>query len=283
MTRAGKAKRRAPRAAGAKESENNGIALVGVRSKIYLIMAASLPVQVSIGVLCASWWRGAWYVLDYTLFPADRTKSGVTSLALGGGMLGMGQYILSPRYNGTKLLVRMLGQVRPQDVSLREFFIKTNRFISLYGIAMSCVLIWRGTWLCTDVVSDFLADSFSKRIDAVKPSLTKKEVDLTINGGEGTRKLEPLPVPKASLHADTDKHHHLNHEGHDAVSHHDVDDVLLYSGIASHVVATVGLLFIGRFKSVMAPPANVSIMNDLFIHGKGKSFARDVRAFTRTS
>ena len=248
-------------------------------------MTASLPVQVSIGVLCASWWRGAWYVLDYTLFPADRMKSGVSSLALGGGMLGMGQYILSPNYNGTKLIVRMLGQVRPRDVSLRTFFVKTNRFVSLYGIAMSCVLIWRGTWILWDVGSDFLADSFSKLADAdaSKLPLAKKEEDLTINGDGGARKLEPVPMPKASLHTDTDKHHHLNHEGHDAVSHHDVDDVLLYSGIASHVVATVGLLFIGRFKSVMAPPANVSIMNDLFIHGKGKSFARDVRAFTRTS
>lgn len=248
-------------------------------------MTASLPIQISIGALCASWWRGAWYCLDYTLFPADRTKSGVSSLALGGGMLGMGQYILSPNYNGTKLIVRMLGQVRPQDISLRTFFMKTNRFVSLYGIAMSCVLIWRGTWILWDVGSDSLADSFSKLadVDASKLSLTKREEDLTKNGGGGARKLEPVPMPKASVHADTDKHHHLHHESHDAVSHHDVDDVLLYSGIASHVVATVGLLLIGRFKSVMAPPANVSIMNDLFIHGKGKSFARDVRTFTRTS
>jgi len=246
-------------------------------------MTASLPIQVTTGVLCASYWRGAWYVLDYTLFPADRTKSGVTSLALGGGMLAMGQYILSPQYNGTKLIVRMLGRARPQDVSLRSFFMKTNRFVSLYGIAMSCVLVWRGTWLLWDEGSDWVADTFSKRADADKSSLVKKQDELTIDSGAGPQKLEPVPVPKASLHADTDKHHHLNHESHDAVSHHDVDDVLLYSGIASHVVATIGLLFIGRFKSVMAPPANVSIMNDLFIHGKGKSFARDVRSFTRTS
>ena len=94
--------------------------------------------------------------------------------------------------------------------------------------------------------------------------------------------VDTAQIPRASLHKDIDDHHHLNHESHDAVTHHDIDDVLLYSGIASHVVATIGLLFIGRFKSVMAPPANVSIMRDLFIHGKGKSFARDVRSFTRT-
>jgi len=249
-------------------------------------MTASLPVQVTTGVLCASYWRGAWYVLDYTLFPADRAKSGVASLALGGGMLAMAQYILSPQYNGTKLIVRVLGRARPQDVSLRTFFMKTNRFVSLYGIAMSCVLMWRGTWLLWDEGSDWVADSFTKRDDTGKsPSslLAAAEDSKTKNGDGVGRKLEPIPLPKASLHADTDKHHHVNYESHDAVSHHDVDDVLLYSGIASHVVATIGLLFIGRFKSVMAPPANVSIMNDLFIHGKGKSFARDVRAFTRTS
>lgn len=78
-----------------------------------------------------------------------------------------------------------------------------------------------------------------------------------------------------------DEHHHAN-DSHDAVTHHDIDRTLLYSGIASHVVATIGLLFIGRFKSVMAPPANVSMMTDLFIHGKGKSFARAANSFART-
>mmetsp|Transcript_25240 Transcript_25240/g.51518 ORF Transcript_25240/g.51518 Transcript_25240/m.51518 type:complete len:244 (+) Transcript_25240:203-934(+) len=243
-------------------------------------MTASLPLQITTGVLCASYWRGAWYVLDYTLFPTDRTKSGFASLALGGSMLACGQYILSPQYNGTKLIVRMLPA--PKSVSLRTHFMKTNRFVSLYGIAMSCVLVWRGTWLLWDEGADWVADAFSRR--SIYTSSTWSDG----RTHAGTQAVRALPVdtvqnPRASLHNAIDKHHSIDHEAHDAVTHHDIDDVLLYSGIASHVVATIGLLFIGRFKSVMAPPANVSIMRDLFIHGKGKSFARDVRAFTRTS
>lgn len=70
---------------------------------------------------------------------------------------------------------------------------------------------------------------------------------------------------------------------HDAVSHHDIDRTLFLSGIASHVCATVGLLMIGRFKSVMAPPANVSIMKDIFLHGKGREFIRAARSFSKSS
>lgn len=77
--------------------------------------------------------------------------------------------------------------------------------------------------------------------------------------------------------------HPHNHSTEDAVSHHDIDKTLFYSGIASHVVATVGLLFIGRFKSVMAPPANVSMMKDIFLHGKGREFVRAARSFSKSS
>jgi hypothetical protein len=87
------------------------------------------------------------------------------------------------------------------------------------------------------------------------------------------------PVLHTSLR--DDKHHHYNQD-HDAVTHHDIDRTLFYSGIASHVVATVGLLLIGRFKSVMAPPANVSVMKDIFLHGKGKEFSRAAQSFART-
>ena len=38
---------------------------------------------------------------------------------------------------------------------------------------------------------------------------------------------------------------------------------------------------IGRFKSVMAPPANVSMMKDIFLHGKGREFIRAARSFSK--
>ena len=88
-------------------------------------VTACLPIQITTGILCASYWRGAWYVLDYTLFPTDRVKSGFTSLAFGGSLLALQQYMLSPSYNGTKFLVRMLPP--PKSVSLRTHFIKMNR------------------------------------------------------------------------------------------------------------------------------------------------------------
>lgn len=59
-------------------------------------------------------------------------------------------------------------------------------------------------------------------------------------------------------------------------------DAIFYSGLASHILATLGLIYMGRFGSVMAPPANVSVVVDTFIHAKGKTFARAAKAFTHT-
>jgi len=87
------------------------------------------------------------------------------------------------------------------------------------------------------------------------------------------------PTRPKSDDADCSNPHHDHHIEHNAVSGDHVDRNLLYSGIASHVFATVGLLMIGRFKSVMAPPANISMLTDTFLHGKGKEFARAARSF----
>lgn len=222
-------------------------------------MPYSLPIQVTTGVLCASWWRGSWYVLDHTIFPNDTLKSGVTSLTAGSSILAMKQYILSPSYNGTKYLMRVLPS--PRNGYLRTRYIQTNRFIMLYGIGSACVLIWRGTWLLWDEAGHFVGDAFRSS------SLTSPR---------DARQAVVAPC--------------LNHEHHHGEStltdHHVVDDVddkvLFYSGIASHIVATLGLLYMGRFTSIMAPPANITMILDTFIHGKGKSFARAARAFTHT-
>jgi len=209
----------------------------------------TLPLQVTVGILCASFWRGAWYIFDYTLFPNDRFKSSIASLSFGSTLLGMEQFILSRSYNGTKWLVRVLPP--PSEISLRTYFKKINRFTSLYGIAIGCILVWRGAWVMWDVA----ADAFSECI--LKTESSNHKNDLAQDHG--------------------------SHEHEDSVSGHEIDKTLLYSGVASHAVATLGLLFIGRFKSVMAPPANVSMMRDIFIHGKGKDFAKAARSFTSHS
>lgn len=231
------------------------------------IMAASLPVQVATGMLCASYWRGAWYVLDHTMFPDDRLTSGTVSLACGSTLLAMQQYMLSPSYNGTKQLVRLLPP--PKNVSLRTRYLQTNRFIMLYGIASACILIWRGTWLLWDEGAHQICDAYAesrlqKQVEDAKDGLGRMRRQLTNLGGNQQH------------------HDHEGHHGESSVTNHeDIDEkILFYSGIASHVVATVGLLCMGRFASVMAPPANVSMVRDLFIHGKGKQFMRASRSFT---
>lgn len=233
------------------------------------MIMASLPLQIATGILCASYWRGSWYVLDHTLFPHDRLTSGVVSLACGSGLLGMKQYIISPSFNGTKHLVRMLPP--PKNISLRTRYIQTNRFIILYGIASACILIWRGTWLLWDEGAHVVADAYSS---------SRLRQRLENSSGAAQLKQQQLPNNTPPHNPDSEHHHH----GESTVTEHeDIDEnVLFYSGIASHVVATVGLLFMGRFASVMAPPANVSMLRDLFIHNKGKSFARAARSFTQS-
>jgi len=68
------------------------------------------------------------------------------------------------------------------------------------------------------------------------------------------------------------QHATIDHHGESSVTQHDDLDeqTLFYSGIASHVVATISLLFMGRFASVMAPP------------GRGKMFRSAAKSFTRS-
>lgn len=233
--------------------------------------SSSLPIQVATGILCASWWRGSWYILDHTLFPDDTVKSGVVSLAAGSSLLAMKQYILSPSYNGTKTLMRWLPP--PKNVSLRASYIQTNRFIVLYGIASACVLIWRGTWLLWDEGAHAVADAYGHFLHPRVPALVPEPAVIPLQLNQFNKQRE-LPIATMSGHYE---HHH----GESTVTDHkDIDgNVLFYSGIASHVLATLGLLFMGRFASVMAPPANITMTRDTFIHGKGKTFAQAAKAF----
>ena len=232
-------------------------------------MAVSLTLQVTIGVLSASFWRGSWYILDHTLFPDNRTKSGISSLAIGSTLLCLKQYILSPQYNGTKILVQLLPP--PQSISLRTRYLQINRFVVLYGIASSCVLIWRGTWLLSDEIAHRIAQKLQ----------LKKEDDSLI-----TREITQQQYYGNSSYNNKQQHQHttIDHHSESSVTQHDDLDeqTLFYSGIASHVVATMALLSIGRFSSVMAPPANVSLLRDTFIHGRGKMFRSAAKSFSRS-
>ena len=235
---------------------------------------ASLPMQVATGVLCASYWRGAWYVLDHTMFPEHRLASGTVSLACGTTLLSMKQYILSPSFNGTKTLVRMLPP--PKSVSLRTRYIQTNRFIMLYGIASACILIWRGTWLLWDEGAHVLADAMAASPLVSYEGVSQLKQQQQLQQQQRQQQLQLAKTPAQLAHE-----HHEHHHGESTVTdHEDIDErILFYSGIASHVIATAGLLFMGRFACVMAPPANVSMLKDVFITGKGKNFLRAAQAF----
>lgn len=269
-----------------------------------ILSSSTLPVQTATGILCASYWRGSWYILDYTLFPNDRLVSGIVSLTAGSALLGLQQYILSPSYNGTKTLVRLLPP--PTSISLRRRYIHTNRFIVLYGIATSCVLIWRGTWLLWDEAAHCIADTIASyngtttermsssstatlgptvvaAIPLERWSLTAKKSDEEYKVQSSTNKLTDLATNAISTthhHSDGNNQHDLHHGESTVTQHPDMEEkTLFYSGIASHVLATAGLLAMGRFASVMAPPANVSVLRDQFIYGQGKSFVRAVKKF----
>lgn len=268
---------------------------------------STLPVQIATGILCASYWRGSWYILDYTLFPNDRLVSGIVSLTAGSALLGLQQYIISPSYNGTKTLVRLLPP--PTSISLRRRYIQTNRFIVLYGIATSCVLIWRGTWLLWDEAAHCIADTIAsyngtttERMSSSSTAIlgptvaaiplerwslssnTRTKIsDEQYKVQSSTNKLTGLATVAISTthhHSNGNNQHDLHHGESTVTQHPDMEEnTLFYSGIASHVLATVGLLAMGRFASVMAPPANVSLLRDQFIHGQGKSFVCAVKKF----
>ncbi|KAL3827283.1 hypothetical protein ACHAXA_005029 [Cyclostephanos tholiformis] len=265
--------------------------------------SSTLPVQVATGVLCASYWRGAWYILDHTLFPDNRALSGIVSLTSGSALLGLKQYIISPSYNGTKRLVRLLPP--PESVSLRRRYIQTNRFIVLYGIASGCILIWRGTWLLWDEAAHGIADVIDSRgcggststhsTTPATSSVSHPPKTTSTSTSTSTSSSAPPPPPPpppsrptpiatASATAPAHAHDHHHHGESTLTQHDDIEEkTLFYSGIASHVLATCGLLFMGRFACVMAPPANVTMLRDIFIHGEGKTFARAARKFVSHS
>lgn len=130
-----------------------------------------------------------------------------------------------------------------------------------------------------DEISDTIEDAVRK--DSSASGVTHHAVQATSPLIPIEMKGVALPpaLPSGNGEADCSNPHHNHHGEHNAVSNDHVDRSLFYSGVASHVFATVGLLMIGRFKSVMAPPANISMLTDNFLHGKGREFARAARSF----
>lgn len=98
--------------------------------------------QVAIGIACASYWRGMWYLLDDNLFPNNPFYSATTCLGLGTGGLAFTQGYIAKK--AKKDLVR-------QRKNLPRHYSSIARFGTLYCVSTSCVLVWRGTWMLWDI------------------------------------------------------------------------------------------------------------------------------------
>lgn len=104
--------------------------------------------HVGVGMGAASFWRGAWYVLDDHLFPDESWKSALASFTL--GVAGM---------TASQGLVAKCEQLAAKKATTNSVTtarrLKVYRFGALYTIAMSCVLVWRGTWVGWDVLYEY--------------------------------------------------------------------------------------------------------------------------------
>ena len=172
--------------------------------KMHPIGMAPLGVfhQVAIGVACASYWRGMWYILDDNLFPENPFYSASSCLGLGAvGLAGTQGFIAR---QAERDLIN-------KNLALPRHYSPFARFGSLYCVSTSCVLIWRGTWMLWDIAYE--------------------------------------KIHKDQIKATDPKH-------------------LTKSGMLSHGIAVAGLLALGSFASVLAPPARASVLKDCALKAK---------------
>jgi Fuseless len=209
----------------------------------------TLGTHVLVGMGAASFWRGAWYLLDDHLYPDDKAKSAAASLAL--GILGMRAsqglvaraerleqravtlqqaLLLQAKKGGGGLLepkksLVWLGRIKISPDALTSWAVKLPRLGAVYSVAVSCVLVWRGTWGGWDVLYEHYHDNI------VIPSTMHPRSSMMHR--TVTRATDPG---------------HATHSG------------LLSHGIAVGVLLTTGLM-----ASVLAPPAAVSVIRDVAI------------------
>lgn len=124
-------------------------------------LGTSLVKQLGIGIACASYWRGAWYILDDHLFPNNTLYSATASLGLGTAGLALSQIFVANRAGID--LARKRTKLPIQYASLLA------RFGTLYCVSTSCILVWRGTWLLWDTWYEKLHEHQDIKIKATDP------------------------------------------------------------------------------------------------------------------
>jgi len=123
----------------------------------------SIPTQVAIGVASASYWRGMWYILDDNLFPDNPLHSAVASLGLGSFGLAFGQGAIARKAEY---------YARKEAAKLPFYYTPMARFVTLYCVATSCVLVWRGAWMGWDIAYE----KISKESATDRGHLTKSGI-----------------------------------------------------------------------------------------------------------
>jgi hypothetical protein len=114
--------------------------------------------HIGIGMASASFWRGAWYILDDNLFPEDKLQSSVASWSL--GVFGMfASQGLVQKADSWALTRAMVATRYPSSLVSNVISVRLPqlaRFAAIYSLAASCILIWRGTWIMWDVVYEHI-------------------------------------------------------------------------------------------------------------------------------
>jgi hypothetical protein len=105
----------------------------------------TLATHVVVGVGAASFWRGAWYLLDDHLYPEDPVKSAAASMGL--GVIGL---------TASQGLVERAERLALSKKVVRPSSLAIARFGAIYSVAVSCVLVWRGTWVGWDCLYEYL-------------------------------------------------------------------------------------------------------------------------------
>ena len=96
-----------------------------------------------VGIAVASFWRGAWYVLDETVFPSSELKSGMACFLGGVSGLATSQHVK---------LMMMREHVGAATRSNRKRMMLFSP--PTYFVGLSCVLFWRGVWCLRDSATD---------------------------------------------------------------------------------------------------------------------------------
>ena len=96
-----------------------------------------------VGIAVASFWRGAWYVLDETVFPSSELKSGMACFLGGVSGLATSQHVK---------LMMMREHVGAATRSARKRVMLFSP--PTYFVGLSCVLFWRGVWCLWDSATD---------------------------------------------------------------------------------------------------------------------------------